>query len=206
MIKFKKSTSFLKLKSFRLDKTFNIINIKPYNKLFNFLNINKMKKLIVFIIWIMILFTSTFSAYWVDSWSIIPNVKDKAKVKADMKWKMGAGEVWNDYNKLNVVLEKNAAKKAEESVWKAFYTWIFTWNTLFWFIKHLIVLISEVGLLIGAIMIILSWYKYAWSVITWNANSGKEPMKLAIQGVLIIVFSYAILRFMIFAFLEGGGI
>jgi hypothetical protein len=55
-------------------------------------------------------------------------------------------------------------------------------------------------LLIGALMIIYSWYTYATAVFS-GGNASNDPIKFAVYGILVIAFSYAIMRILMSAFL-----
>ncbi len=120
---------------------------------------------------------------WEDVGSVVGKVWEKP-------W-----EVWKNYN--------TQAKKIDQNhdVWKAFATWIFSWNTIFDYFKYLAKLLSEIGLVIGALMIIYAGYKYATWVFTQDASKwGKDAIKWAIYGILIVIFSYAIMRILLAMF------
>lgn len=57
------------------------------------------------------------------------------------------------------------------------------------------------GLLIGGVMVIYAGYQYITTVFGGNASAGNTAIKNAVAGILVIIFSYAILRFVISAFL-----
>ncbi len=85
-------------------------------------------------------------------------------------------------------------------LWASFATGIFSRNSVLEYIIYIVKFISEIGLVIGAGMIIYAGYKYASAVF-----SGKSPsfsmVKDAIIGVLVIIFSYAIIKALSAAFL-----
>lgn len=60
--------------------------------------------------------------------------------------------------------------------------------------------LSQIGLLIGGLMIIFAGYKYIMSVFSWDAPDS-WLVKNAIVWVLVIIFSYAIIRILTRAFL-----
>lgn len=124
-------------------------------------------------------------------WTIIP-VKSWW-VEADFQ----AWKVWDQYN------EK--LKKIEEKpwyLWDSFTTGIFGWDSIFYFLKYLVNFLSQVWLVIWAVMIIYSGYKYTTWVFAWKSTTGNEPLKMAIYGVVIVIFSYAIMNLMINMFLK----
>lgn len=61
--------------------------------------------------------------------------------------------------------------------------------------------LSQAGILIGALMCVWTWYKYIMAVITWDGEPSKDTIKHAVYGILIIIFSYAIMRILTRAFL-----
>jgi len=75
-------------------------------------------------------------------------------------------------------------------------------NTLLEYIAYLIKFVSQLGLVIGALMIIYAWYQYATNIFTGKGeNEGKNSIKRAIIGVVVISFSYAIMKFFTAMFL-----
>lgn len=99
------------------------------------------------------------------------------------------GKVWDKYNE--------RAFEMQEYPGGAFASWAFTWTTIMNYMKYLVRFLSWIGLVIWAVMIIYWWYKYAIWVFTGQATTGNEPIKLAIQWVLVIIFSYAIIKFIL---------
>lgn len=61
--------------------------------------------------------------------------------------------------------------------------------------------LSQLGLLIGWLMVVYTGWKYIMSVITGDSAPSSELIKNAILGILVIIFSYAILRILYRAFL-----
>lgn len=126
-----------------------------------------------------------------EGWTIIP-VKSWW-VEADFQ----AWKVWDQYNEKLQTIEKEPWY-----LWDSFTTGIFWWDSIFYFLKHLVSFLSQVWLVIWAVMIIYSWYKYTTWVFAWKSTTGNEPLKMAIFGVIIIIFSYAIMNLMINMFLK----
>ncbi len=126
---------------------------------------------------------------------IIPTAAGDEQQRAE-EWAKQVGEVgkkaWEVINEYN--------KKAEEiskkwDLWMAFQTWIMNWDTLLNYVVYLMRFLNQIGILIGAIMILYAGYLYATSVFKlWDVNKAKNAIASAIKGVLIIVFSYAIWR------------
>jgi len=129
-----------------------------------------------------------------SSWTIIPQGSwNEAKTYANQVWK--PWKVWTNYNKIAKNLKKN-------DVWTAFASWVFSWNTIFYFLQHIAKTLSEIWLVIWAGMIIYAGYKYASWVFTGDASKWwKDAIKWAIYGILIIIFSYAIMKILLAMFL-----
>jgi hypothetical protein len=78
---------------------------------------------------------------------------------------------------------------------------VMTRDTLFNYGVIVLKFLSQAGLLVGALMFIYTGYKYIMSVITGDWDPSKDLIKHAIYGILIIIFSYAIMRILTRAFL-----
>lgn len=81
-----------------------------------------------------------------------------------------------------------------------FATGIFTRDGVLDYVVYAIRFLSQIALVIGAAMIIVNGYKYAAA-----SFSGKDPgmgdIKNAVFGVLVVIFSYAIIKALSAAFL-----
>ncbi len=126
-----------------------------------------------------------------NDWTIIPKGSgNKAGTISKKIWNK-AWQVWKTYKKES----KNI------SVWNAFASGVFSWDTIFKFLKHIAKVLSEIWLVIWAAMIIYAGYKYASGVFTWDASKWwKDAIKWAIYGILIIIFSYAIMKILLAMF------
>jgi len=130
-----------------------------------------------------------------SSWTIIPQESWNKTVANDVGKVWKAWKVWTNYNNIAKNLKKN-------DVWTAFASWIFSWNTIFYFLQHIAKTLSEIWLVIWAGMIIYAGYKYASWVFTGDASKWwKDAIKWAIYGILIIIFSYAIMKILLAMFL-----
>ena len=79
---------------------------------------------------------------------------------------------------------------------------IFTWDTLLDYLVYLVKFLSQLGIFIGACFIIYAGYIYASNVFTGKEpSSGKTAISNAVIGVIVITFSYAIMRAITVAFL-----
>lgn len=77
---------------------------------------------------------------------------------------------------------------------------VMTWDTIIDYGVLLLKFLSQIWLLIWWLMIVFAGYKYVMSVFSWDAP---DPwlVKNAIIWVLVIIFSYAIIRILTRAFL-----
>lgn len=132
-------------------------------------------------------------SYATDDWTLIPEWSwDKAAKAIESVWKT-PWEVWKNYN--------NQASDLKDDVWTAFASWVFSWDIILNFLKYLANLLSWIWLVVGAGMIIYAGYKYASWVFTGDASKWwKDAIKWAIYWVLIIIFSYAIIKILLWMF------
>ncbi len=140
---------------------------------------------------------TTAITYWQNpDFEIIPQATDD--VSSDVK------NIWEEWGKVR----ENYNKKAEDyqtkwAIWNAMASWVFTRSTIIDYIVYLIRFLSQLGLLIWAVMIIYAWYIYASSAFTGkDASWGKKAITNAIIWVLIITFSYAIMKLITSAFIS----
>ncbi len=77
-----------------------------------------------------------------------------------------------------------------------------TRGTILCYAKYLAKFISQLGILVGAIMIIFAGYEYAMYVFNDGIGQANQKLKYAIIGVVVIVFSYAIMKIVTTAFLS----
>ena len=153
-----------------------------------------MKKIIV----LLLSFICSFNLF---TFAADPEVDDFVIIP-EASWKVGEiteniskewWKVWEKYNK-----EYSGIKN---DLWAQFATGVFWWNSILLFIKYLIKFLSQVGMVIGALMIIYSGYIYANAVWTGNATKWVDPLKKAIIWVVIIIWSYAIMKILTSMFL-----
>lgn len=108
---------------------------------------------------------------------------------------------WSVRDRYNKIVDTSTKQWGyKDDVGAQFATWIFSWDGVLSYFVYIVRFISQIGLVIGAGMIIYTGYKYASAVF-----SGKSPsmsmITTAIEGILVIVFSYAIMRALTAAFL-----
>ena len=127
-----------------------------------------------------------------DSFVIIPEAKTEVNVQKIWKewWK-----VWENYNKEYENLNKKWDLGAQVA------SWIVWWDTILLLIKYFVKFLSQLGLVIWALMIIYAWYIYATGVFSWNVSKATPAIKNAIIWIVIIIWSYAIMKILVHLFL-----
>lgn len=150
-----------------------------------------MKKLLL-----VVLFTLSFIApSFAQDITIIPETKQ------DVWWivnSVGEGwKVWDNYNKEADKLQNS------EDLWAQMASGIFTWETILDYLVYVIKFLSQAGLFVGACFIIYAGYIYGSSALTGkDPSAGKTAIKNAIIGVLVVTFSYAIMKIVTAAFIN----
>ena len=103
------------------------------------------------------------------------------------------GSVRDTYNEI-------AYGKLDNNVGAQLWSWIITRDTILDYLVYLIRFMSQIWLVIGAASIIYTWYQFAAYSFSWQQPK-KELIVSAIEWVLIIAFSYAIIRIVTEAFI-----
>ena len=85
----------------------------------------------------------------------------------------------------------------------AFTTGIFNRDLILLYIAYLVQFLSQLGMLIWGIMVVYAGYLYAGSIFGFsNIPQTKTAIKNAITGILVISFSYAILKILTSMFIS----
>ena len=157
-----------------------------------------MKKTILSImLWFFLLsnLSITLSGVSAEEFEIIPQATEDvgAAVESISVW----GEVRNRYDKIA------SGYQAEGKLWEAFASWVFTWSLVLDYIVYGIRFLSQAGIFVWALMIIYAGYIYASSIFTGKETGWwKKAITNAITGVLVIAFSYAIMKLVTSAFIS----
>lgn len=128
-----------------------------------------------------------------NDFHILPEVKDTTEINKAIEiiWKT-PGSVMDNY-KAQANSDLTFAEKMAGGIMNR--------NTLLEYVAYLIRFLSQIGLVIGAAMIIYAGYQYAMNIFGGKESDGNSAIKYAIIGVLVISFSYAIIRFFTAMFL-----
>ncbi len=152
--------------------------------------------LILFILGMFIAPFSSFAQQTTNDFEIIPEAASGGNVTQAVQavgktW----GNVWKSYNE--------QASELSWDLWAQMASGIMTWDTLLDYIVYLVRFLSQIGIFIGVVMIIYAGYLYASSIFNPSGMSkGKSAITNAIIGVLVIAFSYAIMKLLTSAFLS----
>ncbi len=131
-----------------------------------------------------------------NDYEVVPEAEDSSKVQGAVndvgsKW----GSVREKYNQ--------QADKMEGEIGNQMASGIMTRDTLLDYVVYLVRFLSQIGIVIGVVMIIYAGYLYATSVFNPSGISkGKSAITNAIIGVLVVAFSYAIMKLLTSAFLS----
>lgn len=130
-----------------------------------------------------------------NDFEIIPEASDADQVVKSVNTVGNAGgNVRDTYNE--------QAEKLE-TVGNQLASGIMTRDTLLNYVVYLVKFLSQIGIVIGVVMIIYAGYMYASSVFSsGNMAKGKKALTNAIIGVLVVAFSYAIMKVLTSAFLS----
>ena len=128
---------------------------------------------------------------------IIPKADDTSfweKVK-DLQNSKKTPNFWKWFN------EQGDKYDWDKDLGAALSSWIVTWDTILIMASRVVKIISQMWLVVWSAMFIYAWYLYGISVFSWDETSkANDAMKNAVIGLVIIIFSYAINRIVLFAF------
>lgn len=167
-----------------------------------------MKKLFLWLFAVCIVFSQFPHTFAADSLQVIPETKSNWQAiwqNVDcVAWNGSWAECtkWSVRDRYNAQAEKydGTANRNNRDIGACFASGIFSWNCVLDYLVYIIKFLSEVALLIGAIMIMWAWYKYATAVFSWKSPD-MWIVKNAIIWVLIVIFSFAIIKALSSAFL-----
>lgn len=137
-------------------------------------------------LWIIMLFWNTTDAQDVDWFTIIPKIKDTWAIdtKIERIWSEW-WQVWKHYT------DEADQMEPEEQI----ASWIMNWDTILNYLVFVVKFLSQLWLLVWVMFIMYAWYKYMVSVfVWWKTNGAPSTLKNAIIWVIIVIFSYAIMK------------
>lgn len=107
---------------------------------------------------------------------------DHVNSRIDIIWK----EWWNVRTNYRLAVK-------ELSLSERFAAWTFTRDDIPLLLSLIVGFLSELWLVVWVIFIIYAWYKYMISIFNW-LQTPTSAIRNAIIWVLIVIFSYAILK------------
>ena len=129
-----------------------------------------------------------------DAFVLIPESEDYGSAVKKVWENSGRQKFWKVYNE--------EAEKMNDDLWWQIGSGIMNWDTIFSLLKRVVIFVSNSALVVGAAMIIYAGYLYASHVFTWaDASTANSAIKYAVMGIVVVIFSYSILRWVIHAFL-----
>jgi hypothetical protein len=123
------------------------------------------------------------SDWWVE------DVKKLQKIEKDKDFRTDYNTAWDEF-------------AGDDDVGSQMASWIVTRDTILLLVVRIVKFVSNAALVVGSLMVIYAWYLYVMSAIAWDQTSqANEAIKDAIIGIVVVIFSYAIQKFVIEAFL-----
>lgn len=118
--------------------------------------------------------------------NILPNVDEKdindINEKINTVWSEW-WHVWDNYN------EAASGMKTSEQI----ISWIMTRDTIMNYLVFVIKFLSQAGITVWALFIMYAGYQYMTSVLS-NSKPDNKMIKNAIVWILIVIFSFAIMK------------
>ena len=91
------------------------------------------------------------------------------------------------------VMDTYREKAANLTTEQQLASWIMDWDTIVNYLVYVVKFLSQLWLVVGVVFIMYAWYKYIVSVFTWW-KTPSTVIKNAIVWVIIVIFSYAIMK------------
>lgn len=124
----------------------------------------------------------------IDGFNIIPELEswevEEIWKNVEEIWK-NPWKVWDKYNE--IAASDNFTTSQQLS------SWIMNRDTILNYLTFIIKFLSQLWLLVWTIFIMIAWYKYVVSLFNWW-KVPSESVKNAIIWIIIVIFSYAIMR------------
>lgn len=124
----------------------------------------------------------------IDGFNIIPELEswevEEIWKNVEEIWK-NPWKVWDKYNEI--------AASDDFTTSQQLSSWIMNRDTILNYLTFIIKFLSQLWLLVWTIFIMIAWYKYVVSLFNWW-KVPSESVKNAIIWIIIVIFSYAIMR------------
>ena len=129
---------------------------------------------------------ATDSDLEVNWFNIMPELEESEIQKIDEKIEKIWSEWWHVWDHYND--EADQLKTSQQVA-----SWIMNWDTIMNYLVFIVQFLSQLGLVVWAVFIMIAWYKYAVSLFQWW-KVPSSTVKNAIIGIFIVIFSYAIMK------------
>lgn len=143
-------------------------------------------------LWVVLLFQGSVYAQDVDWFNIIPKIDDWNVDRINTE----IGDIWSVWWYV-----RENYNEAADRMWKSGHveeqiaSWIMNRDTILNYLVFVVKFLSQLWLLVWVIFIMYAWYKYMVSVFAeWKTNGAWGMLKNAIIWVIIVIFSYAIMK------------
>lgn len=131
----------------------------------------------------------TNAADWEISWyNIIPELSSQDIQDVDTAIQQIWQTAWEVMDSYTTTAESWADQPAKQIA-----SWIMTRDTILDYLQYVVRFLSELWIVVWVGFIIYAWYKYMTSIFAWMTPPTKT-LKNAIIWIIIIIFSYAILK------------
>ena len=167
--------------------------ISLFYKYYTNMNKKNFKKIwIIISLFCLILFPSSISVadddLDVDWFNIMPQLSDEEIWEVDKAIK----DLWTTWGAVRDTYNQKAASELSTS--QQIASWIMNWDTIMNYLVFIVQFLSQLWLLVWALFIIYAWYKYMTNVLVWSKAVPATAVKNEIIWVIIVIFSYAIMR------------
>lgn len=131
----------------------------------------------------------TFSLYTqADSFNITRELTDNEITKVNRRIKIISWDPWN--------VSSNIHKAHEDlNLFERLASWILEIEDIMDYLVLVVKFLSQLWLIVWMVFIMYAWYQYIISVFNWW-KVPSNTIKNAIIWVIIVIFSYAIMRFL----------
>ena len=161
-----------------------------------------MRKLFKNLLWVFMIFSAFFISYGgvfaagggsdleVDWFNILPELDDKdiERVNTEIK------DIWSVWWYVRENYNEAANRMWESGNTSAqIASWIMNRDTIMNYLVFVVQFMSQLWLVVWTLFIMYAWYEYMLSVFKWW-KLPTETVKNAIIWVIIVIFSYAILK------------
>lgn len=146
------------------------------------------KKIWLFILLLVWIFSFPFytNAQSIDWIQIIPELEDDELTEVQQ----AVAEIWQTWWSVMDTYKKKAVELTTE---QQLASWIMNRDTIVNYLVYVIKFLSQLWIVIGVVFIMYAWYKYMISIFNWF-KTPSTTIKNAIIWVIIVIFSYAIMK------------